>query len=130
MIETNSSLSPIIRRIIVVSISLIVAVLFCYACNAYRSVSSFKLDIESVLGRAYTTEKQDIVLVFNAIDEASITTADQENSGTYLVHSLENVIFLTNGEGENAKKFAFIPLSEQEILWQTKNILLFQAENL
>ncbi len=123
----RNSVATILKRILLFILIGIIATLFCYSCSAFKSVSNHTINLEKSVGSVFEAENQQTVLIFNTSSEALINTNYDNVSGLYNIEQKDNVLLLSKGSEE--EKLIFLSLSNTEILWQNKDIILFKWED-
>lgn len=122
----TSGLLTMIKRVVVIVLFIATILLITYACNSINTVSTYNLNLKNCIGWVYQTEDQKMMLVINDINEAYLNAGDE--SGVYSINQKDNVLFLEKGEEEKKEKTVFIPTKENELFWQSKNILFYHYQ--
>ena len=112
-----------------ISVVIIVSVLICYSCSAINKVSGYTINLNDSIGNIYESENQDTVLIINTKEEAYLNTKEEGLTSLYSIEQKENLLLLTANNGEETTKLVFISLSENEMFWQTKNLILYRWED-
>lgn len=118
--------SAIFKRILLIILTFVYVVLFCYACSALKTANYKGFNLKHNIGNVFLSEDQNLVLVISSEDEASITSDKEEESGDYPIEIIDNVVFAID-EARN-KKYVFVPVADNQIMWQNKNQILYKNE--
>ena len=113
-----------LQRFLVIFIASFVTILVAYSCSAINRVSNYRMDLNDVINKQFENEKQTVVLIFQTDEQAYLAT--EKEITTYKVEAKDNLFYLTRENSED--KHILVPLSEYEILWQNKNIYLYDLE--
>ena len=127
-IQQQSGIVTLLKRVVLFLFSGLVTAAICYSCSAINTVSSYSLNINDVIGVVYETENQQSVLIVKSLSEATINTTYEELSGVYTLEQKANILFLTRNVKESEQKMVFVSMSEKEMLWQNKNLILYKWE--
>lgn len=117
------------KKIGLILISIIIILCILYFGQAVIFVNSAKLDLNKLKNNSYMSEKNDYQLRFEGDKTLTLTCPEKTFSKNIETYNLKietkgNVIMAKDEE----KKFVFIPVSEDRIYFQTRNVLLFNVE--
>lgn len=127
--RSNNGFLVFLKRILLISVVVIVSVLICYSCSAINKVSGYTINLNDSIGNIYESENQDAVLIINTKEEAYFSTKEEGLTSIYSIEQKENLLLLTAKKDEETTKLVFISLSETEIFWQSKNSILHRWED-
>lgn len=127
--RSNSGFLVFLKRILLISVVVIVSVLICYSCSAINKVSGYTINLNDSIGNIYESENQDTVLIINTKEEAYFNTKEEGLTSLYSIEQKDNLLLLTANKGEETTKLVFVSLSKNEIFWQTKNSILYRWED-
>ena len=110
-----------LQRFLVIFIFAIIGLFVAYSCSAINKVSNYSLNINDVISRQYTNENRTAVLMFQSETEAYLSS--ENDNDVYTVTPKDNLIYL---DKESTKtRHIFIPISNNDIFWQDKNMHLY-----
>lgn len=128
--SSKSGFITFLKRLLLISVIVVASILVCYSCSAIDRVSSYTINLNDCIGYIYESENQDTVLIINSVEQAYFNTTDETLIAVYDIEQKENVLILTYEEKDKTNKLVFLSLSENELFWQQKNIILYRWEDL
>lgn len=118
-----------LHKILLIAISTIIVVLVLYFVQSIIFINSGSIDLSYLARNSYRSEKNNYQLTF--ISEESLTLycpirpLSKENTTYSLNLEVEGDVLIAKDE---QVKFVFIPVSEDRIFLQTRNIMLYNTE--
>lgn len=120
---------PFLHKILLIAISTIIVVLVLYFVQSIIFINSGKVDLTFLSNNSYRSEKNNYQLVFNSEESLTLSCPVRALSKDIEIYTLEietkgDVIIAKNEE----KKFVLIPVSEDRIFLQTRDVMLYNVE--
>ena len=120
---------PLWRKFILLIIITILVIIILYFFQSVILVSSTKLNLNNLINNSYRSEKNDYQLSFVSDKQLSLYCPEKALSKDSYTYHLDiekkgNLLIAKNEE----KKFVFIPLSEDRVYLQTRNVILYNVE--
>ena len=120
--EANKKLSPWkkILAVLIMAVSIIVVSFFMHSCNRV----GMDINVSEIVGSSYFSAKKNYILNFVTEDLANYIDESKEESLLLNYTMQDNVVYLEMVE----EKAVFVILTNDQILYQKVNIILFRME--
>lgn len=120
--EDNKKLSPWkkILAILILAISIILVSFFVHSCSRV----GVDIDVSQIVGESYFSAKKNYILNFVTEELANYIDESKEESLLLSYTIQDNVVYLEMVE----EKAVFVILTNDQILYQKLNIVLFKME--
>lgn len=120
--EDNKKLSPWkkILAVLILVVSIIVVSFFMHSCSRV----GVNIDVSRIVGESYFSAKKNYILNFVTEELANYIDESKEESLLLNYTMQDNVVYLEMVE----EKAVFVILTNDQILYQKVNIILFKME--
>lgn len=117
------------RKVFLILLCTIITLLVLYFIQSVVFINSGKVDLWHLINNSYRSETNNYQLSFNSEESLTLycpeSPLSQKNESFILDIEVEGEVLIAKNE---EKTFVFIPVSEDRIFLQTRDVMLYNAE--